>query len=174
MSRNEPAGLEVLQLAQELAESLAAHAKHLGVSLGGLKTGGILDEVVHAPELYALVQGVEGLVRAHGHAVLQDDIILPGSGVAEVEPPALLHGGLLASDMLGEQLDVAHHPHRVAEDVGVDPLDQQLVDLLPVIDRDIIGRVDVSRRDPAVHQNVPFDAELGTDIGEFFLDFVHD
>ena len=63
---------------------------------------------------------------------------------------------------------------RWAEDVGVDPLDQQLVDLLPVIDRDIIGRVDVSRRDPAVHQNVPFDAELGTDIGEFFLDFVHD
>ena len=54
------------------------------------------------------------------------------------------------------------------------PLDQQLIDLFPVIDRGIIGRVDMARRNPAINQNVPFDAELGTDISELFFDFVHD
>ena len=32
----------------------------------------------------------------------------------------------------------------------------------------------MARRNPAIDQDVPFNAELGADIREFFFDFVHD
>ena len=167
-------GIEILELFVEPAEGLSGHAQHLRVPAGGLKAGGAFDVVVHAPELHALVLKVH--IVARRDAVFQHKIILSLRGMAEVQPPPLFHRPLAGADVFRDALDVAHHADGFPEHIGVDLLDEKLGHFLPVVDRDIVGRVDVSRGDPAVDQDVPVDPELSADAGQLLFAcrlFVH-
>ena len=171
---HELTGVEVLQLAVELAEGLARHAQHLGLALGGLERDGVFDEVIQPPEFRGLVfvVGVEGVgqVIAAVRMLAQDDVIVPLRRVVEVEPAPALQRALLFHDVLGYEVDIVHHADRVAEDIPVDLLHQKLPDLLAVVQCDVIGRVDVAVGDQPVEDQLPGKTELSAYVGELFLD----
>ena len=164
----EAVGVEVHELPQKAPEGAAADAQHLGIPLRRLKGHGGLDEIIEPPELNVLVLKVDAL-RINGDAVAQHDVVAPLGRVVEVQAAATLHGLLLGHDVLRDEVDVVHHADRLAEDIGVDLLHEVLLDLPPVVERDVVGGVDMSGRDPAGQKDLAGDAKLLAEIGELVL-----